>query len=47
MDTISTLNSFLRTLLALVVIGGLSVAGYFGYTTYYKGENAAKELARI
>jgi hypothetical protein len=45
MESISTINSFLRTVLALVVIGGLGVAGWFGYATYNKGENAAKELA--
>jgi len=45
MENISTINSFLRTLMALVVLGGLGVAGWFGYTTYNKSENAAKELA--
>lgn len=34
MENLSTLNSFLRTLIAIAVIGGAAVAGYFGYTTY-------------
>jgi hypothetical protein len=34
MDNLSTLNSFLRTLIAIAVIGGAGVAGYVGYTTF-------------
>src|SRR5262245_8958284 len=39
MEGLSTINSFLRTLIALVVLGGIGAGGYYGYTTYN-----AKEL---
>jgi len=49
MEGLSTINSFIRTVIALVVIGGVSAAGYFGYTTYnakdFEARAKAKELA--
>jgi hypothetical protein len=49
MENVSTVNSFLRTLLAMVVIGVLGVGGWFGYTTFnakdIEARNKAKELA--
>jgi hypothetical protein len=49
MEGLTTVNSFLRTLIALVVIGGVGTAGWFGYTTYNAKEidaqKKAKELA--
>lgn len=50
-ESISTLNSFVRTILALVVIGGASVGGWFGYTTYFAAKIEAErkdlELAAV
>jgi len=45
MESISTINSFLRTILATVVIAAASVGGWFGYTTYYKNEIKARKSA--
>ncbi|WP_254508427.1 hypothetical protein [Anatilimnocola floriformis] len=45
MENISTINSFLRTILATVVLSAASVAGWFGYSTYYKNEISAKKSA--
>ena len=45
MENISTINSFMRTLLATVVLGVASVTGWLGYSTYYKNEIAAKKSA--
>jgi hypothetical protein len=44
MESISTINSFLRTLLALFVLGGLSVAGWYGYSAYNEKERAGEKL---
>jgi hypothetical protein len=45
-DTVKTVNSMLRTLLALVVVAGAGYAGYLGYAIYHKPkeELAAKQL---
>lgn len=43
MDNLQTINSFARTVLAFVVIGGLGGAGWYGYTTYYAADIAAKQ----
>ncbi len=45
MENISTINSFMRTLLATIVIGVAGVGGWFGYTTYNKNEIAARKSA--
>ena len=46
MDGLSTVNSLLRTLLAIVVVGAIGVAGWFGYTTYNAGDIEARAKAR-
>lgn len=45
MESISTINSFIRTILATVVIGAISVGGWLGYQTYNKNEIAAQRSA--
>lgn len=45
MENISTINSFIRTVLATIVIGVAGVAGWFGYSTYNKNEIAARKSA--
>lgn len=45
MENISTINSFLRTILATIVLGGIGVGGYLGYNTYNKNEIAARKSA--
>jgi len=49
MESLQTINSFARTLLAVVIVGAGSLAGWKGYTTYYSKElestEAAKKLA--
>jgi len=42
-ESISTINSFLRTLIAIVVLGGIGAGGYYGYTTYHAKEIAAQK----
>lgn len=46
MENISTVNSFLRTLIAMVVIGVLSVVSWFGYTKFNAADIAAREKAK-
>lgn len=46
MENLSTVNSFLRTLIALFAIGAVSVVSYFGYATYNAGSIEAKTRAR-
>lgn len=38
MDNVKTVNSVLRTLIALVVVGAAGVAGWFGISTYYAAD---------
>lgn len=45
-DSLSAINSFIRTLIALAIIGGLGVAGFFGYAKFNATEIAAKARAR-
>lgn len=42
-EKLSTFNSFLRTLLAIVVMAVVGGAGWIGYQSYYKHEFVAKE----
>ena len=44
-EGISTINSFIRTLLAVAVVGGAGTAGWFGYTTFRAKDVANRELA--
>jgi hypothetical protein len=46
MEGLSTINSFLRTLMALVVVGGAGTAGWYGYTTYNAKEIEAQKQAK-
>ena len=50
MDSIKTINSAARTILATVVIGGVGVGSWFGYNVYHGNEialsNAAAELEK-
>jgi len=43
-ETVATINSAVRTVLALVVVGGLSAGGYYAWDTYHAKENAQQEL---
>jgi hypothetical protein len=43
MEGLRAINSFLRTLIAVAVLGGCGAAGYFGYTTYHAKEIAARQ----
>lgn len=44
MENISTVNSFMRTILATIVMGAIGVASWFGYTTFNKQEITAANL---
>ncbi len=46
-EKLQTINSFIRTLLALVLMGGAGTAGWYGYTTYNAAEieNERKDAA--
>ncbi|MCI0361419.1 MAG: hypothetical protein L0211_23295 [Planctomycetaceae bacterium] len=46
MDNLSTINSFLRTLIALAVIGAVSVVSYFGYAKFNASSIEAETRAR-
>lgn len=43
-ESISTVNSLVRTTLALTVVGGVGVAGWFGYSTINERELRQHEL---
>jgi hypothetical protein len=45
-DTIATLNSAVRTVLAVVVCGALALAGYLGYDQYHAKDRAAAEATQ-
>jgi hypothetical protein len=45
MEGLSTVNSFLRTVVAIVVVGALGVGGWFGYATYNANEIEARQKA--
>jgi len=45
MEHLRTINSFLRTLLAVTVVGGAGAAGWYGYSTYNAKELEAKKRA--
>src|SRR3954469_2670898 len=46
MEGVRTINSFLRTLLAVFVLGGIGAGGYYGYTTYNAKEIDAQQKAK-
>ena len=37
-DSLRTINSLIRTLLAAIAIGGLAIASWKGYSVYYAHE---------
>jgi hypothetical protein len=43
MEGLRAINSLLRTLIAIAVLGGCGAAGYFGYTTYHAKDIAARQ----
>lgn len=43
MDSLRTINSLMRTLLATIVVGGLAIASWKAYSTYYAHEIAADQ----
>lgn len=45
-ETVSTLNSAIRTLLVLLAIGAASIGAYLGYTTYYQVELDAQKKSK-
>jgi hypothetical protein len=46
MESLSTINSVIRTLLAVTAAGALGVVGWFGYSTYTSGDQALKDKER-
>ena len=44
MENVSTVNSLIRTILALVVVGAAGAGGLFAYRTYNEGEDATNKL---
>lgn len=46
MDSVSTVNSLIRTLLAVVAAGAIGVVSWFGYSTYTSGDQALKDKER-
>ena len=44
MDNLATLNSMVRTILALVVVGGVGAGGLVAYRTYNEGDIAKNQL---
>lgn len=47
MDSVATINSVVRTTLAVVIVGGVGYGGYRGYTTYSSQKHAAERLEEV
>lgn len=47
MDGVSTVNSFLRTLLVIAFLGGFGIAGYYAYTGYHAKEIDARRSGQL
>ncbi len=47
MDGVRVVNSFLRTLMALVLVGVAGTAGWFGYSTYTAGDQAKLRATKL
>lgn len=45
-ETVKTVNSAVRTGLAVVLVGGMGAGGYYGYNLYRDGELKALELSK-
>lgn len=46
-ESLSTINSFIRTLLALVVVGGAGIIGYFAYTNVNSNQMAIQTKEKL
>jgi hypothetical protein len=46
METVATINSAVRTLLALVVCGAVGAGGWYAYNTFNAKENAARDAQK-
>jgi hypothetical protein len=46
LESLQTINSLLRTVIALAVVGGLGTAGWLGYRSYYGAQFEAERHAR-
>ncbi|MDX1947295.1 MAG: hypothetical protein SFU86_17975 [Pirellulaceae bacterium] len=46
-ESVSTINSFLRTLIAIVVLGGAGTAGWYGFTAFNAKELEAQAKAKL
>jgi hypothetical protein len=44
-ETVTALNSAVRTLLGLAIVGGLAYAGWYGFSVYNEKGEATKQLA--
>jgi hypothetical protein len=42
-DSLSTINSLIRTLLAVFIVGGIAYGGWYGYSRYQNKMNAERE----
>ncbi|HEY2415323.1 MAG TPA: hypothetical protein VGI40_23975 [Pirellulaceae bacterium] len=47
MEGVSTVNSFLRTLLVIAFLGGFGAAGFYAYTGYHAKETDARRSAQL
>ena len=47
LNGLSTINSFLRTLIALALVAGAGTAGWFGYNTYTAGDQAIQRATKL
>jgi hypothetical protein len=45
-ETVATINSAVRTALATIVVGGVTVGTYYGYQTYYAKDLAIRRAAQ-
>lgn len=46
MESVATINSAVRTLLAVAALGLMTVAGWWGYSTYYESDLKLREQER-
>jgi len=47
MEGVSTINSFLRTLVMLAVLGSVGTAGFYAYTEFHAKDNDARRNAQM
>ena len=46
-QAVSALNSVIRTLLGLVIVGGLGYGGWYGYRVFSEKDEATRQLAEV